>query len=80
MFTLENVRVLTCEEKDWEFNGKVGKFYPTEVRFGMKIFALNSKIDLSEYVDKDVDLECELQSKSSKNGADYVAVRIIGVA
>ena len=77
MFTIKSVRVLTCEEKPWEVNGKKGFFYPTAIRIDGQIFNITSKLMLE--ADTDYDLEFEFQSKTPKQGAAYTGVRITGI-
>jgi len=79
MFTLKNVRIITCEEKPWEMNGKSGFFYPTTIRIGNEIFNITSKINLTEHVDRDCSLAVELQAKIPKNGSPYTGVRITDI-
>jgi len=79
MFIIKKVRVLACEEKPWEIDGKKGLFYPTSIRLSEKIFNITSKVDLRPEIDKEVNLELELQSKTPKSGNPYTGIRILGV-
>lgn len=80
MFTIDEVRVLTCEEKDWSINGKSGNYYPTDIRIGNDIFSVSSKVDLRDEIDQTVSLVMELQAKTPKTGQPYTGVRIIQVS
>jgi len=81
MFIIKNVRIVSCEEKDWSVNGKSGKFYPTMIRMqDGKVFSISSKSDLRDSIDLDVNIELELQSKTPKIGNPYTGIRILGVA
>jgi len=77
MFTIKDVRVVSCEEKPWEFNGKKGVWYQTAIRIGQTIFNVSSKVSLQQ--DTTYDLEFELQDKQPKVGNSYTGVRIIGI-
>jgi len=78
MFTIKKVHIVSCEEKDWKIDGKEGKFYPTNIRLNGKIFSITSKVDLSDYLDQEVELELELQSKTPVKGNPYTGIRILG--
>jgi len=83
MFTIKNVRILSCEEKEYNINGKKGNYYPTMIRLGEnKVFSMTSKTDLSDLVDETVDLAFEFQNKASKTagGKEFVSPRILGLA
>jgi len=79
MFTIENVRILGCEVKDWELNGKTGKFYPATVRIGSEIFNFTANVDLTGYIDESVALRFEFKTKQPKVGNAYTSVRIVEV-
>jgi len=73
------VRVLNCEEKDYSVNGKEGKYYPTMIRVGTKVFNVSSKVSLVDSIDLDVDLEFELLAKIPKVGSSYTTIRVVAV-
>jgi len=78
MFNLE-ARVLGCEVKDYDFDGRKGKHYPSVLRIGKQIFRVGSKVDLTDYVDQDCTLTLELRERTPKVGEPYVGVRILAV-
>jgi len=78
MFNLE-ARVIACEVKDYDFNGRKGNHYPSVLRIGQQIFHVGSKVDLTDYVDQDCTLTLELREKTPKVGEPYVGVRILAV-
>lgn len=83
MFIIKDVRVLSCEQKDWTMKGndgveKTGVYFPTTIRLGGEIFNVTSKVLLVQ--DNDYDLEFELQSKTPKVGSAYTGVRIVSIS
>lgn len=77
MLQAKNVRIVSCEEKDYTLeNGKSGKYYPTVIRVSGKLYRITSKEALP--VDTDCNLDLEILEKTSKTGFTYTTIRILG--
>jgi len=73
------LKVRVLEYKEGSFKGKDGndvQYNSALVRFDGTVLKMTAKVDLSKYLDKDVDVAVEI----AKGANDAPKLRIIGIA